>query len=261
MNKFPISVFIITKDEEDRLPTAILSVKDWVDEIIVVDSGSNDNTVKLAESMGAITYYRKWEGYGPQKVWAESQCKNNFLLNIDADEEISEKLRDEIIDLFITGEPELYAYKLRIVDMRRFAKEPSIFSAQHNRLRFYHKGKAGFKDSLVHDSVIALEDGIKIGQLDGIVYHRTFRSYSHAVEKMNSYTSMLAEDMFEKGRKVGSIRLITEPFTAFLKGYFFKKHFLLGIDGIFEALLFSFGRTLRLVKLRELWQEESINKK
>lgn len=251
----PISVFIIAQDEEDRIPCVLNSVKGWVDEIIVVDSGSSDKTVEISKDIGATTFFRKWEGYGPQKVWAESQCRNQWILNIDADEEISESLKQEIISLFSKDEPEYAGYKLRIVDMRRFVTRPSRFSAQHNRLRLYRKDQAGFKDSTVHDAVILKNEHAVIGQLEGLVYHRTFRSYRHAVDKLNVYTSMLAEDMVKRGRKVSLLRLATEPFTAFFKGYFIKRHCLLGVDGIFEALLFSFMRTLRLAKARELWKE------
>jgi glycosyltransferase involved in cell wall biosynthesis len=254
--KLPISVFLITQDEEDRLPKALASVSSWVDEVIVVDSGSQDSTLKIAKEMGASTYFRTWEGYGPQKVWAEAQCRHNWVLNIDADEALSPALTKEIQDLFKDTAPKQAGFKLRIADMRRFAKQPGRFSAQHNRLRLYRKDACGFKDSTVHDAVVPQEASAAIGQLEGLVYHRTFRSYTHAVDKINGYTSMLAEDMVSRGRKVSTLRLITEPFTAFLKGYFIKRHCMLGVEGVFEATLFAFARTLRLAKARELWRQQ-----
>jgi len=88
----PLSVFIIARDEADRIPAALASVQGWVDEIIVIDSGSLDATVAVSQLFGARTEYRAWTGYGEQKVYGESLCRNDWLLNIDADEAISPEL-------------------------------------------------------------------------------------------------------------------------------------------------------------------------
>ncbi|MBC8523144.1 glycosyltransferase family 2 protein, partial [PVC group bacterium] len=98
--RLPISVFIIAKNEADRIPLAIASVIDWVDEVIVIDSGSDDETVSVSESLGARVIFNEWEGYGPQKVFGETLCNNDWLLNIDADEEITPSLRNEIERVF-----------------------------------------------------------------------------------------------------------------------------------------------------------------
>jgi glycosyltransferase involved in cell wall biosynthesis len=260
MTKLPISVFIIAKDEADRIPKPILSVIDWVEEVIVIDSGSIDKTVEVANSLGAKTVFNVWKGYGPQKVYGENLCKNKWLLNIDADEEITPELRDEIISLFANDQPPLTAYKIVIKDMDRFAKKTSRFAPMHNQIRLYNLDNAGFKDSTVHDSVV-LKPGHagSIGQLKGTMNHRTFRSYAHAVEKINRYSGMQAEDMFRRGRRPSALRLIVEPCFAFLKGYFIKRNWLRGMDGFVEAIIYAFGRTLRLAKARELWKERESN--
>ena len=97
---YPLSVFIIAKDEEDRIPESIKSVIDWADEVIVIDSGSKDKTVAISEEFGASVIYNEWNGYGPQKVFGEGKCRNDWILNIDADEAISPKLKEEIQQLF-----------------------------------------------------------------------------------------------------------------------------------------------------------------
>lgn len=256
MSKLPISVFIITQDEEDRLPLAIKSVKDWVEEVIVVDSGSTDNTVAIANALGAKTIFNKWQGYGPQKVFAETLCKNTWLLNIDADEEISPDLAKEIQDEFKDQEPKYKAYEFIIKFVNRFDTTPGRFAPAHIQTRLYNKILYGFKDSTVHDSVVCKE-GVKeqIYRFKSPVLHRSFRSYSHAIAKINRYSSMQAADMVKRGRNPSIFRIMSEPFIAFLKGYFIKRHCFLGVEGFIEGILYSFARTLRLAKARELWKE------
>lgn len=256
MKKLPISVFIIAQDEEDRIPKPIKSVIDWVDEVIVIDSGSADKTQEVSASLGAKTVFNEWKGYGPQKVYGETLCKNEWLLNLDADEEVTPELKQEIISLFENGEPDCQAYHMRIKVIGSFDKKPHRFAPAHNQLRLYHKDYAGFKNSTVHDSVVPKEGvNCKLGQFNNIVFHRSFRSYSHAIAKINRYSSMQAEHMFSKGRKPSAIRIIIEPFISFIKGYFFKGYFLMGIDGFIEGLIYTFARTLRIIKAREIWKK------
>src|ERR1700761_4206838 len=145
MQTLPISVFIITKDEEDRVPRAIKSVQGWVDEIIVVDSGSADKTVDVAAKLGAKVLYNEWKGYGLQKVFSEGLCRNKWLLNIDADEEISPELRDQIAAEFQDGTPHYKAYSFIIKVVSMFAQKPGMFAPRHIQTRLYHKDYFGFK--------------------------------------------------------------------------------------------------------------------
>jgi len=272
--KLPISVFIITKDEEDRVPLAIKSVQGWVDEILVVDSGSTDKTVEVAKELGAKTFFNEWKGYGQQKIFSEALCRNKWLLNIDADEEISPTLKDEIIREFTGSNPTLTeaekinilpkykAYSVVIKDVNRFSGKIAKFTPRHIQLRLYNIDYAGFKDSTVHDSVV-LKSGVneKIYEFKEPVLHRSFRSYAHAMEKINRYSSMQAEDMFRRGRKPSVIRLITEPFIGFLKGYFIKRHFLFGVEGFVEGVIYAFARTIRIAKAREMWANQDLKER
>ena len=108
----------------------------------------------------------------------------------------------------------------------------------------------------MHDSVV-LKDGINepVYKLKGVTLHRTFRSYAHAIEKINRYSSMQAEDMFRQGRYPSAFRIIIEPVISFLKGYFIKRHCFLGVEGFIEGVIYAFGRTLRLAKAREMWKK------
>jgi glycosyltransferase involved in cell wall biosynthesis len=252
----PISVFIIAKDEEDRIPYTISSVIEWVDEVLVIDSGSQDKTVEIAAKLGAKVLYHEWQGYGPQKIFAESVCRHDWLLNIDADEAVTPALRDEIIALFSQGkEPEIKAWRFDIRILSRFAHKPSRFAPSNDPVRFYHKSYAGFKSSTVHDSVVFKADKKgAIGKFKYPVEHRCFRSFSHAVEKINRYTQMQAEDMVARGRIPGVLRVISEPFFAFVKAYVLRRYCLLGLDGFYESVIYAFARTLRFAKAHELYR-------
>src|SRR5215207_2758435 len=99
----PVSVFIIARDEADRIGATIRAIRELTDDLVVVDSGSSDGTMDVAASLGARVIHNDWPGYGPQKRFAEDQCRHLWLLNVDADEVAPETLRDEIRRLFVSG--------------------------------------------------------------------------------------------------------------------------------------------------------------
>lgn len=253
----PLSVFIIAKNEADRLPYTLRSVIPWADEVIVIDSGSDDGTQDIARQMGATIVYHEWQGYGPQKVYGESLCRHDWVLNLDADEALSPPLREEISQLFNDDSIHLAAgYRFDIKIVNRFQKIPGRFAPSNDPVRLYHRALAGFKDSSVHDSVIDKQQGNNkkpFGRkLSGYVIHRCFRSLTHAVEKINRYSSMQAEDMYKRGRYPCGMRVVIEPVAAFSKAYFLRRYCFLGVDGFIESIIYAFARTLRLSKAREL---------
>lgn len=253
MTKLPISVFIIARDEADRIVPVIRSVHDWVHEVIVIDSGSTDETVKVSEAEGATVVYNEWYGYGPQKVFGEKLCSQKWLFNIDADEEVSDALRLEIQTLFSGGkEPELAGYQIPILICFPFDKGPRAFAPSNDPVRLYDKTKAGFKAELVHDSVI-LNDGENTAKLKRHINHRCFRSHHHAIEKINRYSSMQAKDMLTKGRRPSALRMVFEPISAFLKSMLLRRYILFGLNGFTESIIYAFARYIRLAKAREEW--------
>lgn len=254
MKKLPISVFIITKNEADRIASVINAVAEIADEILVIDSGSTDKTVEIAKSLGAKTFYNAWTGYGPQKVFGESLCQNKWVLNIDADEEVSLKLAEELQELFSQNQQDQFiGYKIKIVNKFFGEKKPKKLAYYYNQLRLYNKDFCGFKDSAVHDSVVVKDSGqkIEVGQLRNIIAHQSFRSIEHWLEKINSYSTMQAEDAFKKGKNVSTLKILLTPSLAFLKGYFIRRYFIYGFDGLIYSYIFAFGRLMKLVKIRQ----------
>lgn len=250
MAALPISVFIIAKNEADRIGLTLKSVKDWADEVIVVDSGSQDDTVAVSEALGARVVFNEWRGYGPQKVFSEGLCRNDWLLNLDADEEVSPELAAEIRGLFARGAPSHAAYTLPILPLYPFQESGHRWTAFHHPVRLYRRSCAGFKDSAVHDSVVVHEGSV--GHLKGMVIHRSFRSLTHHVDKANEVSSLRAQDLLEKGRNPSGLSLLLVPVFAFLKSYVLRREFVNGIDGIVVSHMYAFQRFIRLAKAREL---------
>jgi len=259
-DRLPISAFIIAKNEADRIPKAILSVRDWVDEVIVIDSGSTDGTVKVAESLGAKTFFNEWAGYGPQKVFGETLCRNKWVLNIDADEEATPEVIAEIRALFAKGEPDDKAFAMKTMSVFRFEEKPRRFAVSMTHGRLYHRDHAGFKASTVHDSVVR-KDGGKLTLLKNGLNHYLFRSHAHTVDKVNFYSSMQAEDLYVKGRNPGVLRIIFTPPWAFFKAYILRGYIFYGLDGVIRSYIYAFSRMIRVAKAREKFQEAQYNRR
>ena len=251
--KLPLSVFIVAKNEEERIGYTLDSVKDIADEIIVIDSGSEDKTLDIAKKFGAQTYYKKWEGYGLQKKYGESLCKNDWILNLDADEALSISLKQEIIDLFTSGKINKYSgYILDISLILKKESEVSIFTVNTLAIRLYNKNFASFSESTVHDSVI-----VKVGnaiRLRGKIFHRCFKSFTHQLDKINFYTSMQAKDLYKKGKKPRALRIAFEPFLAFIKAYFMRRWCFYGFAGVEQAYIYGYSKLIRLIKARDLFE-------
>jgi glycosyltransferase involved in cell wall biosynthesis len=256
----PISVFIITKNESDRILEIINAAKKIADEILVIDSGSTDNTCEIAMRAGVKVLFNEWKGYGAQKIFGENQCRNKWVLNIDADEELSEELCDEINKIFSKEiSKNIAGFRVKIVNKFRFEKKPKKFAYFYNQFRLYNKEVAGFKNSTVHDSVVLrqADDKLEIHQLQNIIYHQSFRSFSHWIEKINSYSQMQAIDSFKKGKNPSILKVFFAPILAFFKAFFLRRYFIYGFNGVFYSVLFAFSRFAKGIKTRELFQEKS----
>lgn len=253
----PISAFIIAKNEADRIGEIIKSVKNIADEILVIDSGSSDETCKIALQAGAKVLFNEWKGYGQQKIFGENKCRNKWILNIDADEEVSPKLAREIREIFTRRiDKNVAGFRIKIVNKFRFEKEPKKWAYHYNQLRLYNKDLAGFKNSSVHDSVELRSAKYKILQLQNIIYHQSFRSYSHWIDKINFYSQMQAKDSFGKNTNPSILKITITPVVAFLKAYFVRRYFIYGFEGLIYSSLFAFSRFAKAIKTRELFREK-----
>ncbi|CTQ61957.1 glycosyltransferase family 2 protein [Roseibium album] len=250
-NRLPLSAFIIARNEADRISRPIRSVIDWVDEVIVIDSGSTDDTIAVAEKLGARIVHKDWQGYGPQKRCGEDQCRNDWLLNLDADEEVTEDLATEIRAKFSDNSyRDADGWRIMIRDMYAHETEPAPWAYGYNQIRLYDRRKGRFSDSSVHDTVRPV-DGATIANLSGIMAHRSIRSLDFQVGKYNRYSGMQVEDMRTRGRKLPRSRLLTEFPVSFFKAYFVRKYRKYGWWGFILSMNYAHARFLRVAKAYE----------
>ncbi len=252
--KLPLSCFIIAMNEEDRIGRTIEAVRHFVDEVVVIDSGSTDKTQEICRSLGATFLHNDWSGYGPQKNFGEDQCKHDWVLNLDADEVPTSALCEEIITLMSAGEPQLSCYSIYFPTVYPGAKKPRPFADYHNYIRLYDRRKVRFSNSAVHDTVTSGD--YQIGQLKAPAYHYSYRSLSHLLEKFNFYTDLQANTMKRRAIWKLKLRLLSEFPLGFLKFYILRRHITGGFEGFTRALAGASFRHFRIAKMLELAQKQ-----
>lgn len=243
----PLSIFIITRDEADRIARTIEAVRALSDDILVVDSGSTDGTQAIAESLGARVVFNPWPGYGPQKRFAEDLCRHDWLLNLDADEVVPVDLATEIAALFGRGQPAADAYKLRIAEIFPGEPAPHRFAYALSPVRLYRKAKGRYSPSPVHDRVDLAPDA-RVARLKGTVHHYSVRSLGEQMDKLNGYSDAQADDLDRRNATLSVFRLVAEFPANFIKAYIGRRHALRGVYGFMTAMNYAFYRYLRVAK-------------
>lgn len=243
MNK--ISVTVITKNEEKNISDCLNSVK-WADEIIVVDSESTDKTLEIAKQFTEKIFIRKWEGYVPQKRYAISLASNEWVLSLDADERITTELKEEITNL---DPGEFNGFKIR---RKNFLMNKEITSCGWEKdfqLRLMKKSKADLSDRLVHEKFIV--EG-KTGVLKNPMLHYTFSSFTEYFSKINHYTSLKSQELYQKKKHVNGWIIFSHTVSAFFTFFFIRGGFKDGVYGLIISLLHSVSTMMNYIKLWEL---------
>ncbi|SEI03894.1 Glycosyl transferase family 2 [Methylobacterium sp. 275MFSha3.1] len=243
----PLSVFIIAHNEVDRIGATLRAVRGLTDDLVVVDSGSTDGTQALAESLGARVLHHPWPGYGPQKRFAEEQCRHVWLLNLDADEVVPPELAREIRGLWAAGEPRRPAWRIGIAEIFPGEGRPHPLAYMLTPVRLYRKDKGRYAASPVHDRV-ALEPGVKPGRLRGVIHHFSVRSLGDQLDKLNRYSDQQADDLESRGVVIPTWRVFVELPGNFLKAYLGRRHFVRGTYGFLTAMNYAISRHLRVAK-------------
>jgi glycosyltransferase involved in cell wall biosynthesis len=255
-SRSPISVYIIAKNEADRIGRAIRSVIHWADEVIVVDSGSDDDTVEIAKELGARVLFNAWPGYGPQKRFAEDQCRNDWLLMLDADEEVSPQLAAEIQEVFRLP-VNVDAFSMKVTDMLPGETRPKWFAYSYDILRLYNRQRGRCSDHAYQDRVVIERNNL--GELKGRIWHHSFRSWEASVAKLNFYTTQVAQDRVHRKMKFLGLRLFTEFPLQFMKVYFGRRFCLRGSMGLATSITVAYLNLLRLLKTAELQRQRRVD--
>ncbi|BDU49680.1 glycosyltransferase [Haliovirga abyssi] len=243
-----ISVSMITYNEENKLEKTLKSVYNWVDEIVIVDSYSSDKTVEIAKKYGAKVYIEDWKGFGKQKNSALEKCTGDWILLIDADEEITENLRDEILNIINSDKIEKNVYKIPRISWW-FGKKTH---EKDSVIRLVKKDSGKYNEKEVHEEFVTKEN---IGVLKNSINHYTYVSLEEYFMKFNKYTTLAALELRKKGRKFNLGRLFFEPIRNFLKIYIGKKGILEGYYGFLRAILSGMYGIVRYSKLYLLEKE------
>lgn len=244
----PVSCFIIAVNEADRIARTIASVKPIAAEIVVIDSGSTDDTVAVAKAAGARVIFNAWPGFGQQKRFGEDQCANDWILNIDADEVVTPELADEMRALFADGKlPPLAVYGMRDDIVYPGWSRPRPFARDHYFFRLYDRRRCRFKNSTLFDSVDP--GGETTGHLKGRLHHYTVRSLDDLRRKCDARASYNALHSQPKPLPVLLIRAVTELPWNFFKYYVIRTHMLGGWTGAKYAWITSYYRWQRIVRM------------
>jgi glycosyltransferase involved in cell wall biosynthesis len=254
-----LSVVIITHNEEANIGRTLASVQplvaDGKGEVIVVDSGSTDRTVEIAKSFGAKIFIEDWKGYAAQKNSAIDKASGNWVLSLDADEELEHELADEVITI---GEarsrggiasPVGFSIPRKNFFLGRWIKHGGFWPDP--KLRLFRKGAAWFEKRLVHEDA-KLVDGIS-GRLKHSLLHYSYPTLTAYIDHMNRYSSLGAEMAAAKGRRGFSLfNIVLRPLATFIYNYFFRLGFLDGREGLLLHLYHAVYVSWKYAKLWEL---------
>jgi glycosyltransferase involved in cell wall biosynthesis len=242
-----ISAIIITRNEEKNIGPCLESLS-FVDEIVVVDSNSDDRTVPIARKYTQKVYDFEWKGFGETKQYALEQTSHDWVLWLDADERISPELASEIKSTLEKESPfSGYRMPRKAFFLGRWMRHGGWYPGYVVRL--FRKEKGRFDSANVHERLHV--DG-PVGMLNAPILHYTDDSIQHYYEKFNRYTSLAAEELVKRGKRYSMLDLLFRPGFMFLKMYLFKAGFLDGLEGLQLAVFSSNYVFTKYAKLREL---------
>jgi len=233
-----LSAVIIARNEADNIERVIKSVTGIVAEVVVVDSGSTDGTQVLAANLGAIVFETAWKGYGATKNWGAQQATNPWILSLDADEELSDHLRQTIGRLSLddlSDSPKGAATNQHVYGFKRLTKFCGkwIHHGAWSRdvvWRIYHRDHARWSTRLVHETLESGQHAMQL-ELSGELKHYSFPSLAHYRKKHDSYAQLGAETLFEQGKKATWVKRNLAPFWRLFKGYILQGGWRDGLAG------------------------------
>lgn len=247
-----ISVVIITKNEEKNIKSCLESVK-WADEIIIVDSFSTDKTIEIAKKYTPKIFVRSFKDYSDQRNYANQQASEPWILTVDADERVTDDLRKEILEAINNVKYDAYWIPCLDYMFGKFIKHGGWYPQYH--IRLYKKDKTKWVGK-VHEKPYV--EG-KIGYLKNPILHYSHLKISDFLKKLNRYTSIEAQELYNAGYKPNLLRLIFWPVIVFVYKYVCKLGFLDGIHGLVLAVSLAYYHFMRYAKLWEKSQKDNLD--
>ena len=242
-----LSVAIITLNEEKRLTDCLKSIS-FANDIVVVDSGSTDNTVSIAKTHGARVFHEEWQGFGEQKQLAIDHCQNSWVLVLDADERVSPETAEEIGSILSVPDPN-QAYKVprKNLFLNRWIQHAGWWPDYV--IRLINTDFCRMNTKPVHESI---EVNGKTGTLQNPLIHFATQNIEHTMAKMDRYSSIGAKEMFENGEKASYSKALGRGAWAFVYNYLFRMGFRDGSPGFIIAVSDGLNKFFKYAKLVEL---------
>ena len=243
--KLPLSAVLITCNAAISLESCLTSLA-FVDEIIVVDSGSQDATLEIARRFGARVIEQSWLGFGPQKRFAVAQAKHDWVLCLDADEQVTPALARNIVTAF--PEPPFQVYRFARCNrfLGRYLRHGEGYPDWN--LRLFHRSSAQWSEDAVHEHVLTQSP---VGTLDGDLLHDSAESLTNYLTKQNRYTTLAAEAALVAGKRASVGRLVFSPLIRFIKFYFIRQGFRDGLPGLIHIVIGCFNSFMKYAKMLE----------
>lgn len=252
MNK--ISVVIITYNEQENIERCLLSVIDVADEIIVLDSFSTDKTAEICGNYHVNFVQHKFEGYSEQKNKAISMATYDYILSLDADEFLSENLKQAILK-----EKQNFEYDGYFFERLNYFCEKAIRHGDwypDKKIRLWNKHKGRWDGKKIHETV-SMDSRSAIGTLSGNLEHYSFHSVSQHITQINKFSELKAQNDFETKKRASILKLLFKPIFKFTKIYLLKLGFLDGFYGFVIAYNSAYFDFLRIVKLKEKYKKHN----
>lgn len=243
-----ISTVIITYNEERNLARCLESVKDVTDEIVIIDSNSQDQTAAIAASYNARVIQHSFTGYGEQKNFATQQASYDWVLSLDADEALSEELKKIILE--IKKGPSFSAYQIpRLTNYcGKWIRHCGWYPDKQTRL--YNRTRGRWEEKKVHEFWRLDDDKAEMGLLKGDLLHYSFTSINEHLVKIEKYTELAARESVENGRKVSMLKIYFSPKWHFINEFFLQLGFLDGFYGYTICRLSVYSTFLKYSKIR-----------
>ncbi len=243
--KLPLTVAVIALDAESQIGSLLESVT-FADEVVVVDSGSRDGTVALAERMGARVIHQAWLGFGRQKQFAVAAARHDWVLCLDADERVTPELAASLAKALAAPRYKAYRMARRNRFLGRWLSHGEAYPDWS--LRLFHRAHAGWSNDEVHETVLTTTE---VGHLEGDLRHESAEDVATYLAKQNRYTSLHAEALYRQGVRAGYAKLVVNPLVRFLKFYLLRLGILDGGPGFAHVAIGcqnTFHKYLKLIE-------------
>ncbi len=252
MSRAPLSVVILTKNEEENISACIQSLKGWADEIIVVDDMSADQTVKIAQAMADKVVIKKMDVEGTHRNWAYAQARNSWVLSLDADERMTDELKEEISEELAKNKYfVVYTTPRRNYIGTYWVKGGGWYPS--GQIKLLRRDKFKFEDAEVHPR--AFVDG-PCGHLKNDIIHYSYKDFGDFLNKLNKQTTLEARKWIRTNRKMGRVWISWRAIDRFFRRYIGKKGWKDGYIGFMVAFYDTMYQLISYAKFRQMLDEK-----